>query len=53
MRFTIKESKNTGKLSRFHVWDNERKCLVRGQLTKELAIGLEGYLNGKPHKEKG
>jgi len=51
MRYIIKESKS-GKLNRFHVWDNEEKRLVRGQLPKFLAIKLEGILNGKPHKEK-
>jgi hypothetical protein len=51
MRYIIKESKS-GKTNRFHVWDNEEKRLVRGQLPKFSAIGLEGILNKKPHKER-
>lgn len=50
-RYIIKESKN-GKLNRFHVYDTEKKVLVRGQLSKFWAIGLEGILNKKPHKKR-
>jgi len=50
-RYVVKEAKG-GKLRRFFVWDNEENQLKRGQLEKEHAIGLEGMLNGKPHKQK-
>jgi len=51
MRYVVKEGKG-GKLTRFFVWDNEKQTLKRGLLSKENALGLEGMLNGKPHKEK-
>jgi len=51
-RYVVTESKNCGKLHRFHVVDTVEKRLIRGQLSKENAIGLEGFLNGKPHKKK-
>ena len=51
MRYTVKEEKN-GKIERFYVWDKEERRVKKGKLKKEDAIGLEGTLNGMPHKEK-
>ena len=51
-QYIVTESKNTGKNNRYHVVDTLTGNLVRGQLDKERALGLEGFLNGKPHKLK-
>ena len=51
MRYLVKEAKG-GKLKRFYVWDTQLNQLKRGQMEKKYALGLEGFLNGKPHKEK-
>ena len=51
-RYVITESKNTGKMRRFHVIDTNTGNLVRGQLDKSSALEIEGTLNKKPHKMK-
>jgi len=50
-RYVVKEAKG-GKLRRFYVWDTLLGQLKKGQLEKKYALGLEGILNDKPHKEK-
>ena len=51
-RYVITESKNSGKMRRFHVVDTQTGNIAKGQLEKTEALEIEGKLNGKPHKKK-
>jgi len=49
-KYSVGEGKS-GKGNRFYVWNTEKKCVHKGNLTKFDAVGLEHRLNNRKFLE--
>jgi hypothetical protein len=48
-RYEVREARG-GKHDRFYVFDTTEHRVAKGKLSKEVALEVEGALNGHPHK---